>query len=229
MLRTHKHAFAHMQSAISIFLFIPICFAESISGRVYDPAGRLVAGARVMLMQDYVKLKETKSDDLGEFVFSGLQEGMYQVQIKQPRFSLFQQSVQLGNQPMRIYAVLPLARETEAVEIDAPTTLSREKPGEPIGHSVTLGGQVEPAELIQPIRPAYPRGASTRGAQGSVVLYATIQTDGTVSDPVVLEPVDPDLEREALRSAGTLRYRPMRLNGAPVACQVTIVLDFKLQ
>ena len=91
------------------------------------------------------------------------------------------------------------------------------------------GGKVEPAKPLQPLRPAYPASAVARGVEGSVVLYATIRTDGAVSDPIVLESPDPDLEKEALQTAWTLRYQPMKLNGHPVQCQVTIILDFKLE
>jgi TonB family protein len=65
--------------------------------------------------------------------------------------------------------------------------------------------------------------------EGAVVVYATIHTDGRVSDPIVLESPDPDLEREALQTVRKARYEPMKLNGHPVQCQVTVVLDFKLE
>ena len=88
---------------------------------------------------------------------------------------------------------------------------------------------MEPAKLLQPLRPAYPASAVARGVEGSVVVYATIHIDGTVSDPLVLESPDLDLEKEALQTVGKLRYEPMKLNGHAVQCQVTIILDFKLE
>jgi TonB family protein len=215
---------------VVIVLLVPLsCMAQSITGVVYDPDGGVVPNARVMLMRDYVKQSEIKSGETGEFAFPGLQPGIYQLQVKQERLSLFQQTVMLGAEPARVYAVLPIARETESVQISARSTSSEPKSERSVSKAVHIGGKVEPAKLLQPPRPAYPASAVARGAEGSVVVYATIHTDGAVSDPIVLESPDPDLEKEALQTASKLRYEPMKLNGHPVPCQVTIILDFKLE
>lgn len=215
---------------VVVVLLVPLsCMAQSISGVVYDPDGSVVPNARVMLMRDYVKQKEIKSGETGEFAFPGLQPGIYQLQVKQERLSLFQQTVMLGGEPERVYAVLPLARESESVQINARPASGVRKSESSVSKSVRLGGNVEPAKPLQPLRPAYPASAVARGVEGSVVLYATIRTDGAVSDPIVLESPDPDLEKEALQTASKLRYQPMKLNGHPVQCQVTIILDFKLE
>jgi TonB family protein len=215
---------------VVIALLVPLsCMAQSISGVVYDPDGGLVPNARVMLMQDYVKQKEIKSGETGEFAFTGLRPGIYQLQVKQERLSLFQQTVMLGAESERVYVVLPLARESESVQIHAHPASGVRKSERSVSKAIRLGGKVEPAQPLQPLRPAYPAGAVARGVEGSVVLYATIHTDGAVSDPIVLESPDPDLEKEALQTVSKLRYQPMKLNGHPVQCQVTIILDFKLE
>jgi TonB family protein len=205
------------------------CVGQNISGVVYDPDGLVVPNARVMLMQDYIKQKESRSGEAGEFAFTGLQPGMYQLQVKQERFSLFQQSVILGSESERVYPVLPLARESEALRINGRPASGSHKPEKPLSKESRLGGRVEPAKLLQPLRPAYPAGALARGVEGSVVLYATINTAGAVSDLIVLESPDPELDEEALRTARILHYQPMKLNGHPVPCQLTILLDFKLE
>lgn len=215
---------------VVVMLLVPLsCIAQSISGVVYDPEGAVVPQARVLLMRDYVKQAESKSGETGDFTFADLQPGTYQVQIKQERLSLFQQTVILGGKSERVYAVLPLARESESVQISASRGSGVRKPERSMNRTLRLGGKVEPAKLLQPLRPAYPASAVARGVEGSVVIYATIHADGTMSDPIVLESPDPDLEREALQTVGKLRYEPMKLNGHPVQCQVNIVLDFKLE
>ena len=215
---------------VVVVLLVPLsCIAQTISGVVYDPDGAVVPNARVMLMRDYVKQKESTSGEAGEFAFSGLQPGLYQLQVKQERLALFQQTVMLGEASERIYAVLPLARESESVQIHGRPASGVRKSERSESKAVRLGGKVEPAKPLQPLRPAYPANALARGVEGSVVLYATIRTDGAVSDPIVLESHDPDLEREALQTARKLRYQPMKLNGHPVQCQVTIILDFQLE
>jgi TonB family protein len=203
------------------------CLGQSISGVVYDPDGYVVQNARVLLMRDYSKLKETRSGEAGEFAFSDLVPGMYQLQVKQERLSLFQQTVLVTKEEMRVYAVLPLARETESVQISARLGDRVRKSDRIASKASHWSGQVEPAVMLQPLRPAYPPSAIARGAEGTVVLYATINTDGAVSDPIVLESADPDLEKEALQATRKLLYQPMKLNGHPVPCQVTIILDFR--
>ena len=121
-------------------------------------------------MQDYVKQKESRSGEAGEFAFTGLQPGMYQLQVKQERFSLFQQSVILGSESERVYPVLPLARESEAVRISGRPASGSRKPEKPLSKESRSGGRVEPAKLLQPLRPAYPAGALARGVEGSVGL-----------------------------------------------------------
>ncbi len=49
--------------------------AQNIRGMVFDPDGGVIARARVILMQDYVKLKETVADDQGGFAFADLAPG----------------------------------------------------------------------------------------------------------------------------------------------------------
>ena len=205
------------------------CWAQGISGVVYDPSGGIVAGARVMLMQDYVKFEETQSSRRGEFSFAGLKPGRYQLQIKQPRFSLFQMTVNLdGSGPARIDAVLAPARVMEEVGVRATLPPGARKT---IGkeHEVREGGYMEPPQPLTPPRPAYPEGAVSRGVDGTVVLFATIKTDGSVDNIVVMESPDAELQEEAIRAFKKCRYQPARLNGQVVEDQITIAFNFQLQ
>jgi hypothetical protein len=188
---------------VVVVLLVPLsCIAQGISGVVYDPEGAVVAQARILLMRDYVKQTESKSSETGEFAFVGLQPGTYQVQIKQERLSLFQQTVILGEKSERVYAVLPLARESESVQIHASRASSVPRSEKSVNRTLQLGGKVEPAELMQPLRPAYPTGAGARGVEGAVVVYATIHTDGRVSDPIVLDSPDPDWRGKPCKRLG---------------------------
>jgi TonB family protein len=217
------------------WLWLPIVLAagashaQSISGIVYDPTGGVVTGTRVMRMQDYVKAQESKSTPSGEFSFAALKPGMYQLQIKQPMFSLFQTTVMLeGDEQARVYAVLPLARSFEEVQINAhlPAGTRKSVAAEP---AIRAGGRVEPTKALQPPRPAYPPGAAARGLEGSVVLFATIKTDGSVAEAIVLKSPDQELTDEAMRAVRKCRYQPMKLNGQPVETQMAIVFNFRLQ
>jgi TonB family protein len=203
--------------------------AQSINGRVYDPTGGVVRNARVMLMQDYVKVQEIRSGDAGEFSFTGLQPGMYQVQIKHPMMSLFQKTVILKDAPERVYAVLPLAHAEDSVEINAQLPPGVQRGAAAAIKATRAGGRIEPAKLLVFRPPAFPAGTVSRGVEGAVVLIATMKVDGILSEALVLESPDYELEQAALESVKKWRYQPMKLNGQPVEGQITIILSFRLQ
>ena len=201
---------------------------QSVTGTVYDPAAGTVADARVMLMQDYVKLRETKSDERGRFAFHSVLPGTYQLQIKQQKLSLWQQTIMVNaRENASIYAVLPLARMMDVFGVTTRLAAGVERRKPP--QTAPAGGNVEPAKLLTPARPAYPPEASAEGAEGDVVLWTTIRTDGTLEEPVVIASPHPALERAAIESAKQLRYAPMKLNGQAVECQHIVVFNYRLQ
>jgi TonB family protein len=212
--------------AIALLLSVPTALtAQTITGSVYDPSGAIVVGARVMLMLDYVKLTETISDAAGQFTFDHLDRKLYHVQIKQPRFSLFQSHVDLRERgSAHVIAVLPLASMDETVQIrgDLPGVSSGAKPPT----RAAAGGRVQPARPAHRTYPAYPEGAKRRGVRGAVAIHIRIQADGRVADPMVLDTPDAELSTAALAAVKDWTYEPMRLNEAPVACDATIVLEF---
>ena len=95
--------------------------------------------------------------------------------------------------------------------------------------AVRKGGEVEPPQVQAPLRPAYPRGAASRGLEGTVVLLATIRADGSLGDVVVMDSPDKELEQEAVRAVKMARYQACRLNGQPVENQMTAVFHFRLR
>lgn len=203
--------------------------AQTISGRVYDETAAVVAGARVVLLQDFARIGETKSDEKGEFDFSGLAPGAYQVQIKQPWFTIFQQllRVEEGRTPF-VHAVLHVARADSAIHISAPVPPAT---GQGAGAVKTFraGGRVAGIKRLSGRMPSYPQQAAARGAQGPVVLYGTVRTDGTVANITALESPGPDLEAEAAEAWKTWKYQPMTLNGEPVECRELLVFEFHLR
>lgn len=201
--------------------------AQMISGKVYDQTGAVVSGARVVLLEDFNKIVETKSDDKGEFSFKELKPGAYQVQIKQPWFQIFQQLVSLKeNQNPQVYAVLNVARSESEVGITGEPV-----PGVPpqmaADRARRLGGKVEGLKRVRGRMPAWPEAAAKRGAAGTVVLYATVKTDGSVADITVLESPDPGLEKEAVEAYQTWKYQPMKLDGQPVESRQVLVFNFR--
>lgn len=81
------------------------------------------------------------------------------------------------------------------------------------------------AEHIQ-----YPPIAVENLIEGTVVVSMTVDTDGKVRDAKIVRPVDPDLEKEALRVVSSFpAWTPARnLEGAAVPMTVNIPVSFRL-
>jgi protein TonB len=87
------------------------------------------------------------------------------------------------------------------------------------------GGQVTQAELVVRKNPDYPPLAKQAGAQGEVVLTATIGADGKVKDVKVVSG-HPLLRNAAIAAVKQWIYKPTLLNGVPVEAETRISLNF---
>jgi protein TonB len=91
-----------------------------------------------------------------------------------------------------------------------------------------IPSSVEAGLLNQKTLPAYPAIAKAMGAQGTVVLAATISRTGTIENLHVVE--GPAVLRDAaLDAVKTWRYRPYLLDGQPVEVETTINVIFTMQ
>jgi periplasmic protein TonB len=81
--------------------------------------------------------------------------------------------------------------------------------------------------LLAPIQPVYPAIAKAAGISGTVVVEAIISKTGSIESLQVVS--GPQMLRkaaiDAIRGA---RYRPFRLNDAPIEVQTTITVNFRL-
>ena len=75
----------------------------------------------------------------------------------------------------------------------------------------------------------YPAIAAENGVQGRVVVRFVVEKDGSISDVHVTSPVDPSLDREALRVIKAMpRWIPGKRNGSAVRVKLTVPVTFKL-
>ncbi|MFV0344691.1 MAG: energy transducer TonB [Bacteroidales bacterium] len=76
----------------------------------------------------------------------------------------------------------------------------------------------------------YPVVAQENGVQGRVIVQFVVWKDGTVKDGVVLRPVNPALDKEALRVVAKMpNWKPGKQGGRAVNCRFQIPITFKLQ
>ncbi|WP_372774580.1 energy transducer TonB [Mangrovibacterium sp.] len=76
----------------------------------------------------------------------------------------------------------------------------------------------------------YPEIAKQNGVQGKIFVRFVVNTDGSISDAFVLRPLDPSLDKEAIRVVTSMpRWKPGSQNGKPVRVNFTIPINFVLQ
>jgi len=92
---------------------------------------------------------------------------------------------------------------------------------------VRVGGDIEQPMLLHRVDPDYPQIAISAKKEGIVILEATVDTDGTVSDVRVLRSV-PLLDNAAVDAVKQWRYAPLRLNGLAHPFILTVTVSFNL-
>ena len=91
-----------------------------------------------------------------------------------------------------------------------------------------LGGDVAQANLLTTVNPVYPADARAARVQGVVMLQATIDREGKVTDLRVIRG-HPLLNDAAVDAVKQWRYKPQTLNGQPIEVITTITVNFSFQ
>jgi protein TonB len=92
---------------------------------------------------------------------------------------------------------------------------------------VRVGGDIERPTLLHRVNPKYPQIAISAKKEGVVILEATVDTDGAVSDVRVLRS-EPLLDNAAVDAVKQWRYSPLQLNGRAHSFILTVTVSFDL-
>jgi TonB family protein len=205
----------------------------SLSGIVVDSSGARIPKAEVRLVsRNNAFQKSVQSDETGNFSFDEVPVGRYTLEVSSTgmggTFRSFEFKAE-GQPPFFPFVLHPgSVTETVAVTAKSPHTLG-DKATKMGPHRIRVGGAVEAAKLIEGAQPAYPDAAKSRGAQGVVVLEATISTGGGIEDLKVISSPDDDLTKASLEAVREWRYQPTLLNGDPIEVVTTVAVNFTLQ
>jgi TonB family protein len=101
-------------------------------------------------------------------------------------------------------------------------------PARPGGAPLRVGGSIAPPRKIVHVDPEWPALARQVGMQGVVLLEATIDAEGRVSEAKVLRSIQM-LDEAALAAVRQWRYEPATLNGKPVPVVMTVAVPFTPQ
>ena len=93
---------------------------------------------------------------------------------------------------------------------------------------VRVGGTITRPSRVHEVAPSYPAVARAARIEGTVILEAVIDNDGTVRDVRVLRSV-PLLDQAATDAVRQWRFTPTLLNGEAVPVVMTVTVTFRLQ
>ena len=94
------------------------------------------------------------------------------------------------------------------------------KPGDP-------ANELSAPMAVQQVDPKYPLELMHHNVQGTVMLYAIIRSDGSVSDVKVLRGVDDRIDGYAREALAQWRFHPGTKNGSPVDVEAVVAVPFK--
>jgi protein TonB len=92
---------------------------------------------------------------------------------------------------------------------------------------VRVGGAISAPRLIHRVDPEYPTLAVSAQIEGMVILEATVDERGAVTDTRVLRSHGV-LDQAAVDAVGQWRYEPLRLNGKAEPFILTVTVSFSL-
>ena len=82
---------------------------------------------------------------------------------------------------------------------------------------------------VRQVRPQYPAAAQRAKIQGLVSIECVVLPDGTVGNVRVLEPLDPGLDKAAIKAVKQWRFKPGTKGGKTVPVRVSIDMTFTLR
>jgi protein TonB len=91
-----------------------------------------------------------------------------------------------------------------------------------------VGGDLQAPALIHRVEPDYPGVAVSAKVSGTVILEATVDEAGRVTNVQVLRSIIL-LDKAAIKAVQQWRYQPLILNGQPVPFILTVTVTFSLR
>ena len=77
-------------------------------------------------------------------------------------------------------------------------------------------------------QPEYTEKTRKKKIQGTVLLSLVVGADGLVHDMKIIQGVDPSLDQNSIRALESWRFNPAMKDGAPVAVQVNVEMNFRM-
>jgi TonB family protein len=212
-----------------------------LSGSVIDEGGAPVPGAAVVLTNSRTQAKfEVKTSDFGKYEFVPLPPDEYALSVSLPGFKKNEATVALVGKATSHLTILTLGELQETISIRSGPSTPAQPSGRPAPEysragflndmknctASPSGGRVRPPRKIKDVKPVYPDTARDAGTTGTVLLKATITTDGTVRDVQVVKSVSPELDASAVDAVRQWLFDGTLLNCNPVEVTMNVSITF---
>jgi len=94
---------------------------------------------------------------------------------------------------------------------------------------IMVGGDVKAPRRLYDPRPGYTEMARKARIQGIVIVQATIDERGNVTDARILKGLPMGLDQKALEAVRKWKFEPATLDGEPVPVYYNLTINFTLQ
>lgn len=98
-----------------------------------------------------------------------------------------------------------------------------------VGAGLGAGSRLEPPKKIRHVNPIYPQAALDARIHGTVLVQATIGTQGCPGRLRIVSSVDPRLDLSALLAVTGWRFAPTRIDGTAVPVELMVTVQFTLR
>jgi TonB family protein len=215
--------------------------ATSLSGTVLDAAGKTVPDVAVDVVRTDASggpKPQVRTGADGRFEMRGLPPGEYEVASSKPGFKKNVLRVSLKPAvPATVKVVLQIGSLRETITVApgpaanpvsgaAARRVADETPRPDPCDNSPSGGCVTPPRKLVDARPVYPPALAAKQAAADVIVNATLRTDGLLGDFRPEAGTDPAFVEAALGAIRQWRFTPVKLNGVPQECQVTVTVKF---
>ncbi len=201
----------------------------TVAGSIQDSLKTPVDGAMITIWDAGTGKGLRTASDAGRFSFSGdIEEGDYLIKVEKIGVALLYGAIQLhgeGPHELNLVLVENVSGFGEVVKAGEPTRVR----SLPTGGAPQKPPKIQQSKLIYKVQPIYPASAKQARISGNVRIWASLRTDGTLDDMVVLSAPSADLALAALLAVRKWRYSPTFSDGKAVEVEFTIDVNFTLR
>ena len=97
------------------------------------------------------------------------------------------------------------------------------------GPVYTVTDGVSASVVVKQVKPQYTAEARRAKVEGTVILEAIVETDGTVGDVSVTKGLEPGLDEQAVKALRLWRFEPGKKDGKAVRVRITLEMTFTLR